>query len=260
MSEGKQLAGGFGWSDASSLTKAQHRSRTWAVVLPATVLPLFGALLYFVIAKGVGLAQLAYSGTKLFTLVWPLIAVPWILKHRIERPAWREARHWRTLPLGLLVGAGIVGLMFLLMQTEWLGSPVRANADRINDTITGLGLNRANYWAFGICLAVLHSLLEEYYWRWFVFGGLRQLMPAGLAHALAGAAFMGHHVVVVLQFFPVPLALFLSFSIGLGGVIWSGMYVRQGSLLGVWLCHIIVDFGILTIGYQLLFGTASAVN
>jgi hypothetical protein len=36
--------------------------------------------------------------------------------------------------------------------------------------------------------------------------------------------------------------------------------VRQGSLLGVWLCHIIVDFGILTIGYQLLFGTASAVN
>jgi membrane protease YdiL (CAAX protease family) len=58
----------------------------------------------------------------------------------------------------------------------------------------------------------------------------------------------------------VPLALFLSFSIGLGGVIWSGMYVRQGSLLGVWLSHIIVDFGILSIGHQLLFGTTSPVN
>ncbi len=44
MSEGNQLAGGFEWSNASSLTEAQHRSRTWAVVLPATVLPLFGAL------------------------------------------------------------------------------------------------------------------------------------------------------------------------------------------------------------------------
>jgi len=260
MSEGNQLAGGFEWSNASSLTEAQHRSRTWAVVLPATVLPLFGALLYFVFAKGVGLAQAAYSGTKLFTLAWPIIAVPWILKHRVERPAWREARHWRTLPSGLLMGAGIVGLMFLLMQTQWIGEPVRTNAVRINDTVTGLGLNRGNYWAFGICLAVLHSLLEEYYWRWFVFGGLRQLMPAGLAHALAGAAFMGHHVVVLLQFFPVPLALFLSFSIGLGGVIWSGMYVRQGSLLGVWLSHIIVDFGILSIGHQLLFGTTSPVN
>ncbi len=260
MSEGNQLVGGFERSDASSLTEAQHRNRTWAVVLPATVLPLFGALLYFVFAKGVSLAQAAYSGTKLFTLAWPIIAVPWILKHRIERPAWRCAHHWRTLPSGLLVGAGIVGLMFLLMQTQWIGEPVRANADRINDTVTGLGLNRANYWAFGICLAVLHSLLEEYYWRWFVFGGLRQLTPAGLAHTLAGAAFMGHHVVVLLQFFPVPLALFLSFSIGLGGVIWSGMYVRQGSLLGVWLSHIIVDFGILSIGHQLLFGTASPVN
>ena len=260
MSESKQLAGGFGWSDASLLTVAQHRRRTWAVVLPATVLPLFGALLYFVFAKGVGLAQVAYSGTKLFTLVWPLIAVLWILKHRIERPALGDMRHWRTLPLGLLAGAGIVGLMFLLMQTQWLGEPVRANADRINETLTGVGLNRANYWVFGVCLAVLHSLLEEYYWRWFVFGGLQQLMPAGLAHVLAGAAFMGHHVVIVLQFFPVPLALFLSFSIGIGGMIWSWMYVRQGSLLGVWLAHIIVDFGILTIGYQLLFGTASPVN
>jgi membrane protease YdiL (CAAX protease family) len=46
----------------------------------------------------------------------------------------------------------------------------------------------------------------------------------------------------------------------LGGVIWSGMYVRQGSLLGVWLSHIIVDFGILSIGHQLLFGTTSPVN
>ncbi len=163
----------------------------------------------------------------------------------------RRATNWR---------AAIVGLMFLLMQTQWLGEPVRANSDRINDTINGLGLNRANYWAFGICLAVLHSLLEEYYRRWFVFGGLHQLMPAGLAHVLAGLAFLGHHVVVVLQFFPVPLALFLSFSIGVGGMIWSWMYVRQGSLLGVWLAHIIVDFGILTIEYQLLFGTASPVS
>ncbi len=32
MSEGNQLAGGFEWSNASSLTEAQHRSRTWAVV------------------------------------------------------------------------------------------------------------------------------------------------------------------------------------------------------------------------------------
>ena len=256
MSEGNQLVGGFEWSDASSLTEAQHRNRTWAVVLPATVLPLFGALLYFVFAKGVGLAQAAYSGTKLFTLAWPIIAVPWILKHRIERPAWRCAHHWRTLPSGLLVGAGIVGLMFLLMQTQWIGEPVRANADRINDTVTGLGLNRANYWAFGICLAVLHSLLEEYYWRWFVFGGLRQLTPAGLAHTLAGAAFMGHHVVVLLQFFPVPLAIFLSLMIGVGGMIWSWMYLRQASLLGAWIAHMIVDFGILWIGYQLLFGAA----
>jgi len=44
--------------------------------------------------------------------------------------------------------------------------------------------------------------------------------------------------------------------IGVGGMIWSWMYLRQASLLGAWIAHMIVDFGILWIGYQLLFGAA----
>ena len=106
-----------------------------------------------------------------------------------------------------------------------------------------------------VFLSVLHSLLEEYYWRWFVFGGLHQMVSPVWAHILAGVAFMAHHVIVLLQYFPVPLTIFLSLMIGVGGVIWSWMYLRQKSLMGAWIAHIIVDFGALWIGYQLIFGT-----
>jgi hypothetical protein len=41
-------------------------------------------------------------------------------------------------------------------------------------------------------------------------------------------------------------------AVGLGGIIWSLLYQRQGTLSGAWLCHAIVDMGIMAIGYKLL--------
>ncbi len=61
-----------------------------------------------------------------------------------------------------------------------------------------------------------------------------------------------HHLVVTLQFFPVLLALALTACVIVGGVIWSMMYERQGTLVGCWLSHLFVDIMLMVIGYQLL--------
>ena len=55
----------------------------------------------------------------------------------------------------------------------------------------------ARYVALAAFLAVAHSLLEEYYWRWFVYGRLRRYVPMAVAMAVSGLAFMGHHVIVL---------------------------------------------------------------
>ncbi len=257
MNEGNKLAGGFQWVDSGSLPEAQYNTRIRSVIIPAMILPFLGALVYFVFAGGGNLTKIAYSATKLFTFVWPVIAVIFILKQKLKWPRLKESHHWKTLPLGVLVGAGIVGLMFLLMQTS-LGAQVKSSATTMREAVGEFGLTQSNYWLFAVFLSVCHSLLEEYYWRWFVFGGLHQMVSPGWAHVLAGIAFMGHHIIVLLQYFPVPLTLFLCLMIGVGGVIWSWMYMRQGSLMGAWIAHMIVDFGALWIGYQLIFGATPA--
>jgi membrane protease YdiL (CAAX protease family) len=257
MNEGGKLAGGFQWVDSDALPEEQHNKRIRSVIIPAMILPFFGALVYFVFAGGGNLTKIAYSATKLFTFVWPVIAVIFILKQKLKWPRLTGAHHWKSLPLGVLVGAGIVGLMFLLMQTP-MGVQVKSSAANMQEAVSKFGLTRSNYWFFAVFLSVFHSLLEEYYWRWFVFGGLYQMVSPGWAQILAGAAFMSHHIIVLLQFFPLPLTIFLSLLIGVGGVIWSWMYLRQGSLMGAWIAHMIVDFGALWIGYQLIFGATSS--
>ena len=257
MNEGGKLAGGFQWIDSDALPEEQHNKRIRSVIIPAMILPFLGALVYFVFAGGGNLTKIAYSATKLFTFVWPVIAVIFILKQKLKWPRLTGAHHWKSLPLGVLVGAGIVGLMFLLMQTP-MGVQVKSSAANMQTAVSKFGLTRSNYWLFAVFLSVFHSLLEEYYWRWFVFGGLHQMASPGWAHVLAGTAFMTHHIIVLLQYFPVPLTIFLSLMIGVGGVIWSWMYLRQGSLMGAWIAHMIVDFGALWIGYKLIFGATSS--
>ncbi len=226
--------------------------RIWWAVLPAAVLPALSAIFYFVIATEGRVTQLVYSATKLFTLFWPLVAWRFILKRPIDRWDWRASRHWKALPLGLIVGLGIVGIAWIALATP-LGDVVRANAHRIRAKTEAVGILR-HYLLFSIFLSVFHSLIEEYYWRWFVYGRLAEVTRGPLPHLLAGAFFAAHHVVVLSTFFGLAWAFFFGGCVGIGGIIWSWLYQRQGSLLGIWLSHMIVDMGVLAIGYRVITG------
>ena len=71
-------------------------------------------------------------------------------------------------------------------------------------------------------------------------------------HLIAAVAFTGHHLVLMSVLFPLPLALFLSFLVGLGGLIWTLMYEWQGTVLGCWLSHLVVDAFIMIVGFRLI--------
>jgi membrane protease YdiL (CAAX protease family) len=112
----------------------------------------------------------------------------------------------------------------------------------------------AIYLAFAVFLSVPHSLLEEYYWRWFAFGELRRVCDTNLALLVTSLAFMSHHVIVIHQFIQGPwwLTAFLSSCVALGGCVWAWLYHRYGSLYGAWISHLLIDCGIMFIGYDLV--------
>jgi membrane protease YdiL (CAAX protease family) len=111
----------------------------------------------------------------------------------------------------------------------------------------------------GAFYALGHSLLEEYYWRWFVFGQLMELSRPLTAVTISATGFMAHHVCVLAVYFgwnsPAGfyLTAFCSLSVAVGGVLWALLYRRHGALYGVWLSHLLVDAGIFVIGYDLIW-------
>lgn len=235
------------------MAKISHTSRAWIALAPAMALPFLAALFYFVLLSEHWVARVIYGLTKAFTLVWPLVALRFVYQRKDARfrlvgPGWAE-----SALAGTGVGLGIVVVLIVLMAGGPLAALVEDSASNIRLKAAQLGILE-NYWLFGLFLAVAHSLIEEYYWRWFVYGGLRELLPVPVAHAVAGLAFAAHHVIVASQFFGLGWGIILGGSVGLGGAAWSVMFQRHGILLGAWVSHMIVDFGLLIVGHRLIFG------
>ena len=261
---------------------ASHRGLSWSLLLPPLVVPTVGALFYFVIVPEGALGKSVYTATKLFTLLYPVfflrqIGLGGIIRRRredstVEWPGWRS-----VVVIGLVTGVAIAAVGFLLMLTP-MGEMVREGAGRVAARAEGLGF-KEHFLLFAIFVSVIHSGLEEYYWRWFLYGQLRHKMtrrdseevlksyfsPEALnwelgwkerpaAHLIAAVAFGGHHLIITLQFFPAALAFFLTACVVVGGLIWSIMYERQGTVVGCWVSHLCVDVMLMIIGFELIMG------
>ncbi|MBN1268057.1 MAG: CPBP family intramembrane metalloprotease, partial [Kiritimatiellae bacterium] len=213
--------------------------RLWAALWPGMTIPFIAALFYFVILSENPVSRAVYTGVKIFLLAWPPIAVRWILRERFPVPDLRAPSHRRALPGGLLVGALMAAVILGAMATP-LGRIVARSADSIRLKTEQLGVLNG-YVPFAVFLSLVHSLMEEYFWRWFVFGNLRRVLARNSALVLANVAFASHHAIIVTQFFPLGWGLLLAAGIGLAGVAWCLMYERQGTLCGAWLAHTLAD-------------------
>jgi membrane protease YdiL (CAAX protease family) len=237
--------------------------REGAALLFAMVFPTLMAWWYFVglasaesvTAGGNPLMIAAYILGKVIQFGFPLVWV-WSVDGKLPRLA---APSLRGVGLGLAFGALVVAGMFaiyfgFLRYSPWLA----ATPAKVQEKIQQFGLKTpAAYIPFAVFLSVIHSLMEEYYWRWFVFGRLRHHLSQGIALVLSSVAFTGHHVIVLAVYFPGRFwELALPFSVGVcvGGAVFAWLYERTGSLYAPWAGHILIDTAIMVVGYDMVFG------
>ncbi|HYG61867.1 MAG TPA: CPBP family intramembrane glutamic endopeptidase [Thermoanaerobaculia bacterium] len=224
---------------------------TAAALLAAAVFPTFATWLYFVVLPGGPWALTVYAVAKGLQFSFPLVWTLWVLRVPL-RLRGVEAR--RDLLPGALSGAAILAVLFGLWRPLTTlpalgGVPVAiaAKMDAFGIVSPGAFLLLAAFYS------VIHSLLEEYYWRWFLLGGLRRRMSPAAALALSSLAFMSHHVLVLGEFLGGYGAAtwLLALAVAGAGALWSWLYLRSGALYAPWLSHACADAGLMAIGYWL---------
>jgi membrane protease YdiL (CAAX protease family) len=236
-----------------------ERKATTVLVAVAVTFPTVTAWLYIRQLGGPGhaanrLQQAAYIGGKSVQFTLPVL---WLWLTHGKLWAMRRPR-FDGWPVGVGFGLLVTAAMFALYVGYFRDASVLADTpDRLRGKLGQFGVDSpAGYAALAGFIVLAHSLLEEYYWRWFVFGRLRTLIPFGAAVTVSSLAFMAHHVVILNVFLPgrfLGATFPLSLGVAAGGAVWAWLYARADSVWSPWLSHALVDAALFVVGWDLLF-------
>ncbi len=177
-------------------------------------------------------------------LVW------WLLVMRTRFPLRPPPRGtWRDgVLLGLALGA-VIALAY------WLIAHPLVDPEGIRAAAVQSGFDTpVRYAVMALTICLVNALLEEYAFRWFLYGRCRTLLgPVGGA-VLGALIFTAHHVFVLLAYFDAPLVWLGSIGVFVGGLLWTWLYEKRDSIWPAYVSHIVVDIVLLGIGALLLFG------
>lgn len=153
-------------------------------------------------------------------------------------------RWWKALLLSAGVFGIIVGGYFLLRGVfDFSGITAALGADA--------GVNAQNFVFVAIYISIVNSLLEEFFFRGFVFANLLHLTPRWFAYGFSAAAFSLYHVCMMSGWFSVWGFVVSLVGLAAGALIFDRLVERSGSLFFAWLVHLGANLGINTVGLLL---------
>ena len=152
---------------------------------------------------------------------------------------------WKAIALGLGVYGVIVGGYFVLRPYyDFSGITAQLAA--------GEGVNAGNFLYVGTYIAVVNSLLEEFFFRGFAFLTLRDLTGRKMAFCFSAAAFALYHLGMTAGWFSPALFVLALAGLFVGGCLFNLLDARPGNLWTSWLVHFCANAGINTVGCILM--------
>lgn len=151
-----------------------------------------------------------------------------------------------SILLGVVIYLVIVGLYFVFARY--------LDLENIRLLLEGnLGVNQNNFIFVGIYIAVFNSLLEEFFFRGFLFLGLKSLGMGFLSTLMSAGMFAVYHVAIVANWFNIWIFLLVMLGLFVGGLIFNALNNRNENIYNSWLVHMFANLAINTVGL-LMFG------
>lgn len=148
----------------------------------------------------------------------------------------------KLLALGLILSFIYFGAFYLFQSYL----PLEYIKERLNGDIN---LNLSNLFLIGSYVIILNSLLEEYFWRSFIFHELHQRLNLKFAYFISALAFSFHHIMFYYDWFSPLFFLLVTLGLTIYSLLMNHLFVKAKDLFSCWLVHAMVDVIQITIGY-----------
>lgn len=206
---------------------------------------------YFVFLAEHDAGKAVYVVGKIVQFAFPLVWILLVLGEKVSVPRPTCAGLAISVAFGLAVLAAMLLVYHLALKPTGMFNDL---ALAVETKLAEMWVNQlSRYLVLSVFYVICHSFLEEYYWRWFVYGQMRCVCPRAVAAVVSSLGFMAHHVILLGTYLDWhgPMTSLFSVAVAVGGVVWAWIYQRSGSLYGPWMSHLLIDAAIFLIGYDL---------
>ena len=149
----------------------------------------------------------------------------------------------------LLLGVGIYGL---ILGAYFAVAPF-FDFSKIAGSLKGdMGVTGENFLFVSLYISFVNSLLEEFFFRGFIFTNLKRFSGRGTAYWFSAAVFSLYHVAMMVGWFSPFLFVLVVLGLFAGGVIFNFLNEKADTIYCSWLTHMFANFAINTVGFVLL--------
>ena len=216
----------------------------------AVLIILAGLLCCAAMALVDGLWQPAYalkSGIKVVLFLLIPLGLSLLQKDVAFRELFRFRKKGFAIALGL--GIGIYGVILgaYLLVRNWFDFSGIAKSLSQN-----AGVTKDNFLFVSLYISFANSLLEEFFFRGFLFTNLKRLRSRSFAYGFSALLFSVYHVAMMIGWFSPVLFILVMVGLMAGGMIFNWLNERLDTIYCSWLTHMFANFAINTIGFMLM--------
>ncbi len=209
---------------------------------------LLSASLLFSIENFLEVNYLVKTLSKIFLLtVIPLFLVLKVKKQSVSEILRLDEKN--NLKYGVILG---IPTFFLILGLFWIVQ-FGIDFDMILEKVDTYGITKTNFFLVAVYVCLGNALLEEFYFRGYIFMNMYENGNKRLAYIYPSILFSLYHSAIFITWFN-PLVMLLVF-LGLGFAGWFFSYVNTLSknFLNSYIIHIFADIALMVIGYYVLF-------
>jgi len=216
-------------------------------LLPALILLLLPAVAVF---TGLILLNSIFATYILFYGMVCVI-VPLLDRIVIHRQTLREFLRYigfvnirKSLLPGLLIGGVFLAAIYLFFM---IFSRQLIDTSAMTTALNRWNLDSGNLFVFLFMMIVGNSILEEIYWRGYIFSRLRKVTGPGNTVILTALFYTSYHLITTVTLFSLVQGLLLSSAIFLVGVFWAYLRIKYESIIPAVISHLLADLGLMLI-------------
>ncbi|TFB14126.1 CPBP family intramembrane metalloprotease [Filobacillus milosensis] len=218
-------------------------------IISVVILTALSCSLLFVIEQVFDAHYLVKTGSKIVLfLIVPLLYIRFVLGERI----WESLRFNQIDKPGLIYGAGLGILSMIIVVTAFfLLQDVLQPELIISDLRDRLGITFETYVYIAIYIVVVNSLLEEFYFRGFIFLKFYQSGYQWLGYLFSSGLFAVYHMAIFATWFDTGLTLLALAGLFVVGLVFCWLDTKSNNFLNSWILHICADIAVVAIGFYL---------